>query len=154
MIHAWRIIKAKHKNKAFSGEGSLYASGRWHNQIVPMVYCSDSLALAALETFVHIGENGKQIKFVSFEIHIPPSLILDVENIDTLPKRWRKEPPGAITKKIGSQWIQSSTSAVLSVPSCIIPTERNYLLNPHHPDFDKVLKKEPVHISFDARMWK
>lgn len=154
MIKAWRIVKAKHKGKAFTGDGCQFASGRWHDLMVPMVYCSDSQALSALETFVHLQEDVKQIKYVTFELHIPSVLVLPVESIATLPKRWRKQPPGAGTKKIGSQWANSNASVVLSVPSVIVPDSRNYLLNPLHPKFSKITITPPVSFSFDARIWK
>lgn len=154
MIKAVRITKTKHKKQAFTGIGTQFTSGRWHHKMTSMVYCSDTSALAALEVFVHLQEEAKRIKFVSFELDIPKSLILEVEDIATLPKRWRSQPPGAGTKKIGSDWVASMTSAVLSVPSTIIPSERNYLLNPAHSDFSKItiLASEPL--SFDARLWK
>ncbi len=154
MIKAWRIVKAKHKKKAFTGDGCQYASGRWHNLMVPMVYCSDSQALSALETFVHLQEDVKHIKYVSYEIHIPDALILELESIASLPKRWRKQPAGAETKKIGSDWVKSNESAVLSVPSVILPDSRNYLLNPLHPKFSQVTINTPEPFSFDARLWK
>ena len=151
---AWRISKAKHKNTALTGYGCQFASGRWHQLMVPMVYCSDSEALAALETFIHLQEDAKHIKFISIKIEIPPALILDVESIKVLPKQWRKQPPGEGTKKTGSDWIKSAKSAVLSVPSAIITSSRNYLLNPNHSDFKKIKVEKPQTFSFDTRLWK
>ncbi len=154
MIKAWRIVKAKHKQTAFTGFGCQFASGRWHNLMVPMVYCSDSEALSVLETFIHLQEDGKQIKYLLFELHIPPAIILDVTFIADIPKQWRKQPPGVTTKKIGSDWVTSNTSAVLKVPSAIIPTAGNYLLNPQHSDFNKISIKTPEPFNFNSRMWK
>lgn len=154
MIRAVRITKAQHKEQAFSGVGTQFASGRWHHKMVSMVYCSDTLALAALEVFVHLQEEAKRIKFVSIEINIPENLILEVETIATLPVPWRGQPPGAGTKKIGSEWVTSMSSAVLSVPSTIIPSERNYLLNPLHPEFNKITVNDPARFGFDSRLWK
>jgi len=154
MITAWRIVKAKHKAAAFSGQGTQFASGRWHHQMVPTVYCSGSLALAALETFVHLQDDGKHIHYLVYEIKIPPRLLLQVETIATLPKLWRKQPPGATTKKIGSDWIASAASAVLGVPSAIVPQERNYLLNPFHPEFIKITIGAPGPFRFDPRLWR
>ncbi len=148
MISAWRINKAKHKDTALTGYGCQFASGRWHQLMIPMVYCSDSEALAALETFVHLQEEAKHIKFISIQIDIPPILIMDVESIKVLPKGWRKQPPSVGTKKIGSDWIKSGKSAVLSVPSAIVPSSRNYLLNPDHSDFKKIKVKKPKTFSF------
>jgi len=154
MIRAVRISKAKHKKQAFTGIGSQFASGRWHHKMTSMVYCSDTTALAALEVFVRLQEEAKRIKFVSFSLGIPESLILDVESIATLPKRWRSQPPDTGTKKIGSEWVASMSSAVLSVPSTIIPCERNYLLNPAHPHFNKITINDSESFSFDSRLWK
>jgi len=154
MTRAVRIIKAKHKKQAFTGIGAQFASGRWHHKMTSMIYCSDTFALAALEVFVHLQEEAKRIRFVSFELDIPKDLILDVEDMTTLPKRWRSQPSGTGTKKIGSEWVASMSSTVLSVPSTIIPCERNYLLNPMHPDFYKVSMNDPLPLSFDSRLWK
>ncbi len=154
MISAWRISKARRKDTALTGYGCQFASGRWHQLMVPMVYCSDSEALAALETFVHLQEEAKHIIFISIKIEIPPSLLMDVESIKALPKQWRKQPPITGTKKIGSDWIKSGKSAVLSVPSAVVPSSRNYLLNPGHSDFKKLKIDKPQIFSFDTRLWK
>jgi RES domain-containing protein len=53
MLHAWRIFKKKYAATAFSGEGSRLVAGRWHSKGVPVVYTSENLALAVLETFVN-----------------------------------------------------------------------------------------------------
>ncbi len=154
MISAVRITKARHKKQAFTGVGTQFASGRWHHKMTSMVYCSGTSALAALEVFVNLQEEAKRINFVSFKLDIPKNLILEVEDIATLPKRWRSQPPGSGTKKIGSEWVISMSSAVLSVPSTIIPNERNYLLNPVHPDLNKVTIDQAESFSFDSRLWK
>lgn len=154
MIEAVRITKLKHKETAFTGMGGQYASGRWHHKMTPTVYCSESCALAALETFVHLQEEAKSIKFISFQLQMPEDIVIDVEGIDTLPTRWRSEPPGLGTKSIGTKWLNSMQSAVLSVPSVIVPSERNYLINTTHPEFNKIAINTPEVFSFDSRMWK
>ena len=53
-ITAWRIVKTQHKNTTFDGEGALTVGGRWNKIGIPMIYTADSLALAALETIVHL----------------------------------------------------------------------------------------------------
>jgi len=154
MIKAWRIVKARHKKTAFTGNGCQFASGRWHDLMVPVVYCSDSQALAALETFVHVMQTAKQIQYVSFELVIPKKLIAEVESVASLPTTWWRNPPGIETKAIGSSWVQSNASAVLSVPSTVAPAGRNYLLNPAHVDFDQIQIKQHEPFSFDTRLWK
>ena len=154
MIKAWRIVKAKHADAAFTGAGCQFASGRWHNLMVPVVYCSDSQALAVLETFVHVLSHAKDIQYVAFELAIPPVVMVDVMSTGTLPEKWRQQPADAMTQKIGSDWVRSQASAVLRVPSVIAPADSNYLLNPQHPDFHRIKIGEAQPFSFDSRLWK
>ena len=73
-MKVFRITKARHTRRAFSGEGARLAGGRWTYPGEAAVYCSSTLALAALETFVHIGEEGRTLAFASFEVNIPASV--------------------------------------------------------------------------------
>jgi len=154
MIKAWRLSKAKHQKTAFTGVGTQYASGRWHYINVPVVYGAESLALAALEQFVHVTNEAMHIRYLSFELDIPPSLIIQVEDIATMPQRWRKQPPGQKSMTIGSNWVKSGRSTVLSVPSAVIPTERVFVINPNHKDFSKIKIGPAEKFSFDSRVWK
>ena len=61
-------------------------------------------------------------------------------------------PPALAT--IGERWLRESRSSVLSVPSVIIPTELNFILNPAHEDFRKPVVSPSEPFSFDPRMWK
>lgn len=154
MIKAWRIVKAKHADSAFKGAGCQFASGRWHDLMVPVVYCSDSQALAVLETFVHVHSHAKHIHYVVFELAIPKVVIVDVMTITALPQKWRQQPTDAATQKIGSDWVRSQASAVLRVPSVIAPADSNYVISPHHPDFHRIVVGEAQPFSFDSRLWK
>jgi len=51
----------------------------------------------------------------------------------------------------GGLWVKQARSAVLELPSAIIPIELNYLLNPAHPEFKKIAIGKPVPFSFDPR---
>ncbi|HUS34250.1 MAG TPA: RES family NAD+ phosphorylase, partial [Verrucomicrobiae bacterium] len=70
-----------------------------------------------------------------------------------LPKNWQHEPPPPSLQRLGDDWIKSATSAILAVPSVIIPGEHNYLLNPHHPDFRKIRIDPPTDFTFDPRLF-
>lgn len=117
-----------------------------------MVYASDSLALAAIETFVHLGDDALRIRFVYFKIEIPDGLAIQV--CRKPPRNWRAEPPGDGSMRYGSRWFRAARSAVLEVPSAIVPSERNYLLNPLHPDFRRIRVSRPMPFVFAPRMWK
>lgn len=154
MITAWRLDKAKHAGDAFTGEGARRVSGRWHHHGIPVVYVSESIALSVLEKFVHLGFDASHIKFVYFKIEIPDSVPVEKLKTAGLPTDWTAEPPGDSTKDIGSAWARKAETAVLRVPSVLVPKSWNYLLNPVHRDFKKIRISGPMPFVFDARMWK
>lgn len=154
MIAAWRLDKAKHAVDAFTGEGARRVSGRWHHRGVPVVYASESIALSVLEKFVHLGFDASHIKFVYFKIEVPDSVLVEKLKTADLPADWTAEPPGDSTKDIGSAWARKAETAVLRVPSVLVPKSWNYLLNPAHRDFKKIRISGPQPFVFDARMWK
>ena len=149
---AHRIVKARHARSAFSGEGARIAGGRWNRVGDAVVYTSSSLALAAIELFVHLGEDGLHIEFVCFRVEIPDSVA--VQRCKRPPPDWRAEPPQAASMRYGSNWLRRERTAVLEVPSAIVPSESNYLLNPAHPDFRQIRIGRPRPFAFDPRMWK
>lgn len=119
-----------------------------------MVYLADSLALAALEQFVHLRKASSRISFVSFKVEIPDGVSVAKLDVGRLPSNWRVEPPPTEAMSIGDRWVRGGSSAVLTAPSVIIPEELNYVLNPLHPDFGKIKVHSPKPFSFDPRMWK
>ena len=152
MPTAQRIVKARHARTAFSGEGARLAGGRWNRPGEVVVCASASLALAAIETFVHLGEDALHIEFVHLRIEIPESVA--IQRRRRPPPGWRAEPPQELSMRYGSLWLRQGRSAVLEVPSAIVPTEMNYLLNPAHADFRRIKVGRPLPFLFDPRMWK
>ena len=154
MTRGWRIVKAKHAPEAFTGEGARLYGGRWNQRGAAAVYLGDSLALAALEQFVHMGKASSGLKFIAFEVVIPDGVAIDSVESARLPRGWRGEPPPEETKDLGSAWIRGGTAVALRVPSAIVPNEGNYVLNPAHADFRRLHIRPAVPFSFDPRMWK
>lgn len=148
MPKAWRIVKEKHAATAFSGEGAAIAGGRWNSRGVRVVYASSTLALAALETLVHLNP-PVWFKYVAFPIEFPDALVTSPRS---LPADWTLEPPGPSSKAVGDAWVHASQSAVLAVPAAIIPSETNYLLNPMHPDFRRISIGKSQPFAFDPRL--
>ena len=97
----WRLTKERLAGEAFTGEGAKRFGGRWNNEGTAVVYTSESLSLAALEQFVHLGSDGLIIPFVYFKVSIPSSVkIINLKNED-LPTDWRSEPPANSTMNLG-----------------------------------------------------
>ena len=69
-----------------------------------------------------------------------------------LPDNWNSDPIPKSVKNVGDQWIQNQESAIMKVPSAIIPFEYNYLINPSHPDFEKIVIHSPQEFAFDPRL--
>jgi RES domain-containing protein len=150
MAGAWRIAKEKHSAAAFSGKGAFEFGGCWNSPGVSVVYTSSTKALAALECLVHLNPPVK-FRYVAFQVTIQNSLIEVLPEKD-LPKDWQLEPPGPSTQQIGDLWVRQARSAALAVPSVIIPSETNYLLNPSHPDFIKISIGKAEAFAFDPRL--
>jgi len=150
-VQIWRICKEKHKNAAFSGEGGIYAAGRWTPQGIRAVYTSESLALATLEVFVHTESD--KIPLVGIRAFIPDSTAVEEIKIDDLPSNWQEESAYPALQSMGEAWFQSQRTPVLKVPSAIVPFEYNYVLNPDHPKL-WVSTNPPFNFKFDQRMWK
>ncbi len=148
MRQAWRIVKEKHAATAFNGEGARLYGGRWNSAGTSVVYASGSKALATLESLVHLNP-PVFFKYVVVPVEFDEAL---VEEAATLPANWRDQPAPASTKAIGDLWVKQTRSAVLELPSVIIPGEANFLLNPAHPDFKKIAIGKPEPFSFDSRL--
>jgi RES domain-containing protein len=62
--------------------------------------------------------------------------LLDPAN---LPPDWNQSPPPTSLRTIGDDWISRGSSVALRVPSAVIENENNYLINPAHTDFKKLV---------------
>ena len=100
-----------------------------------MVYASSSLSLAALERLVHTDTDLQPPALVAIPIDIPSAVSVARIEPAALPDDWREYPAPEHLAEFGRRWLDAAATAVLSVPSVVIPHERNYLLNPLHPAF-------------------
>ena len=144
----YRITLAKYAHR-------LKASGRaarWNSNDQEMIYTSSSRSLACLENVVHRSQVGLSDHFRVLSIEIPESTAIISMDIKQLPAQWQAFENMHITQAIGGKWLEKAHGAVLRVPSSIIQTEFNYLLNPRHADFKqiRIVKTDPF--IFDERI--
>ena len=144
-------MAAKHAEKAFTGEGAYLAGGRWNSKGNRMVYTASTLSLAALEILVHAEFPEIRLEYVSIPVEIGKEYIQKLPEA-RWPRDWQSEPAPLSARKLGDDWLLSGHSAVLEVPSKIIPAEKNYLINPLHPDFGKLWIGKKNKFSFDSRL--
>lgn len=150
----WRLTSARHGGHAFDAEGARLYGGRWNHPGTAVVYCSSTLSLAALEYFVHVEPNLAPPSLVAVAADLPAGLDAEALGVEALPANWRSYPAPERLRDLGTGWVRSGTTAVLQVPSSVIPYEMNVLLNPAHPDFAKIHLRAAEPFSFDPRMWK
>jgi len=154
MPDAWRVDKKKWQESSFDGAGAALEGGRWNSAGVRVVYVSEHLAMAAMEKYVHLPKPvPPKMELVRFVLDFK-GVAIKVITPNLLPRDWQDYPPGGSTQKIGDAWVASMETAILAVPSALIPEEVNYLLNPAHPDFKKILVGKPEAFVFDSRIAK
>lgn len=128
----------------------LYASGlsgRWNKEGEKVIYAASSRSLACLENLVHRRGQIKSVSYKTIVIYIPDDLAIQRVELKDLPVEWQQKSDPAECRQIGSAWYLSKEAPVLSVPSVVIPYERNLVINVEHPNFDKVkiIKTEPFY---------
>ena len=151
-MRIFRICRKAHARDPLSGRGGLRVAGRWHSQGVRVVYASESRALAALEVLVHVDPDLAPADLVRIEIDVPHPLRIETVKASSLGPRWRAHPAPESLRALGDRWVRRGASAVLRVPSAVIPEESNYLLNPGHPDAARVSVVAIEPFAFDARL--
>lgn len=139
MVTGWQIVRRNRSGSTPPGEGARLHGGRWNSPGIPMIYLSDSPALAALEILVHLNPQIPA-DYVCIRIEWPRACMAAC---DAPPPGWDVSPAGAASQRLGDQWATARRSAVLSVPSAIVPGHRNYLLHPRHRDFTRVVIHPP-----------
>lgn len=149
-LSAWRITKEKHAKSAFSGEGARLYGGRWNSPGTSIIYTAQSQSLSVLEVLVHLDSPELLRKYLLFEVVIDASRI-EVLDLSQLPANWKADPAPASVQAIGDAWAAAARSAVLRVPSVLVPAESSFLLNPRHPDFAKLRIGKGIPFEFDPR---
>jgi RES domain-containing protein len=153
VILAWRIVSAAYQESAFTGDGAKTYGGRWNSKGVPIIYTADSLALASIEILVNLPSAKLLDNYVRIPVHFKESLVQELPFTD-LPSDWNSRPVSQSTQILGDKWFKEQRSAVLKVPSVVVPEEYIYLLNPVHPDFLWIEIGAPVAYHFDTRLIK
>lgn len=150
-FRAYRLANARYAESAFDGQGARRYGGRWNPIGSAVVYLADSLALAALEVLVHTDRPALLERYVWFEVRLPEALVLDLAPAD-LPDDWRRSPEPESTVGIGAAWLKSGASAVLRVPSVVVPLHHNFMLDPAHVDAAAIEIAPPQPFAFDRRL--
>ena len=148
MIRCYRLSSARYPSH--SGKGAALRGGRWYPKGVEAIYAAATPSLAVVEILVNVTILPRD--FVLTEIHIPGRVELEFVAAEDLPRGWKSPSPGRATQEFGRRWVHQLRSAVLDVPSAVVPIERNFVINPLHPDFPRIQFLPPVTFRFDPRL--
>lgn len=143
----------KRRTVAFNGEGARRYGGRWNHPGVPAVYTAAHLSLAVLELLVHVAApEDLPADLVAVPADVPDDLRIEDVGTQELPRDWRRTPAPAALADRGTAWLRAARTAVLAVPSAVVPLETNYILNPAHPDFRRIVVGRAQPFGLDPRL--
>ncbi len=147
-MRLWRI--SDHAD--LSGVGGLHASGRWHSRGRRVVYLADHPASALLEVLVHLEIDVEDLPthYQLLGVDVPDDVAITLLDERGLPDDWRNQR--AVTRARGDEWLSASATALLQVPSAIVPAARNTLLNPAHADAARISIGAVLRSPFDRRL--
>jgi len=152
----WRIAADTPTYAAndLTGRGAEITGGRWNSRGAPVIYASETRALACLETVVHFNAGGLPLNRYLVTLEVPDTLWALAETLEpaSLPVGWDAEPPGFVSLAAGDAWLASRRSALLRAPSAIIPEEFNVLINPRHPDSGSINAAKVRRWLYDPRL--
>jgi RES domain-containing protein len=151
-VRAFRLCRRPFSRNPLDGRGGLFAAGRWHTPRRLVCYASDSLALASLEVLVHCDPDLVPRELVAVEIHVPSRVAVEELRADRLPRSWRGFPAPASVQRLANDWLDRNSACVLRVPSALVPSESNFIINPAHPDARKVRVVRKAPFQFDPRL--
>lgn len=138
-VALWRIAAttATYEADDLSGSGAKNTGGRWNPAGMAAVYTSENISLALHETIVHLRSGALPLNRFLVRIHVPGD-IWAARQVLTPPLGWDALPAGMISVQAGEAWLRGKTSALLLVPSVIVPEESNVLINPLHTDASRI----------------
>ena len=148
-MQVYRITGKKHASD-LTGTGAAMHGGRWNKKGSPVLYTGANKEIALLETIVHTPPMLVP-KLDILTLEIPDNSITEIK-IDQLPKNWKVYPAPTILSEIAENWIEENKTIALKVPSCIIHSSHNYILNCRHPEYSKVKLIERRNFKFDSRL--
>lgn len=153
-MKVYRIERAKYLNDALKGIGAAQSRGaRWNSFQTRLVYTAESRALAILEIAVHLdfSEDLPNDRFL-LEIDIPDFISIQKLAWNSLPLGWNAIPPGKVSQGMGDDFAGKRNSAILQVPSVIVPQECNYLINPLHDEVQSIQITDVQPLMLDGRL--
>ena len=128
--------------------GGLIAPGRWSRVGRPIVYMAESSALAMLEVLAGYEVGETPVTFQLLQIDGPD---------DTPVTHWPADEDHhdtVLTSDWGDAFLRANATPLARVPSVIAPDSANWLLNPLHPDANRIRVVQAQRWPWDARLFE
>jgi RES domain-containing protein len=151
MMLLYRIAKCKY-SADLSGYGSRLHAGRWHSEGTSVLYTSTSISLAMLEVLAHFPAHIPAVNMCLLTLEVSDKYLVPL--VEKLSENWNHFPAPAYLQKIGNEFVSENKGLLLQVPSAIVPSEVNVLINPNHKLFSHIKVIRNVPFLFDARLQK
>ena len=148
----YRLSRSRFKFD-LSGIGAKMAGGRWNSIGIPVLYTAESRALAALEIAVHTPLNVVPDDYMMVTIFIPAKARIHEIQAKDLPPNWKSFPENRYTQTLGDKFFKEGVYLGLKVPSAVIQGDHNILLNPLHPEFNKLKVVSTERFEFDQQLF-
>ncbi len=153
MRKVYRVLRKAYARSPLDGEGAYLYGGRWSSPGTRLAYTSEHQSLAMLEYFVHLDAGDAPADLVLVTAQVPDDVLTETVAADDLPAQWRGSPAPAELARIGDEFARQAKHCLLIVPSALAPHENNWLLNPQHASFRRVVVSSVEPLTYDPRMF-
>jgi len=152
-MQVFRLCRKKYGLTLY-GKGAALKGARWNSPGTEIIYTAANRSLAMAEVAVHFTIATLPADYYMLTIDVPSDIIPEKLNTHELPNGWNAFPPSRKTQQYGDDFIRGKKGVILRVPSVVTAGDYNYLINPYHPDFERVeiMKADPF--PFDQRLFE
>jgi RES domain-containing protein len=147
----YRVCRTQFAND-LSGTGSRIYGGRWNSPGIAAVYTSESKSLAVLESLTNTPPGILINYFSILTIEISGKFFIDEIPEESLPGNWNEFPAPGILARLGDKWLKEGQNLLLKIPSAIITSESNFIINPVLIDLKKVKIISTQKLELDKRI--
>lgn len=146
----YRLVRQKHLG-ALSGSGAARYGARWNSRGAELIYTATSRALAMSEVAVHLSFSDLPDDYFMMEILVPDTVSQQILTEDELPEDWNAFPHSPATQRLGDTFVNDRSACLFRVPSAVVKSDWNVLINPQHPDFAAITISGQEKFPFDPR---
>ncbi|MDQ6845293.1 MAG: RES family NAD+ phosphorylase [Bacteroidota bacterium] len=144
----YRIVHKKFSTTLFvSG-----IRGRWNSAGNKVLYCAESIPLAFLENMVRRKGVGFNDDFKIMILEIPDDIEITFIKADDMKAGWRNYTDYSQCQAPGDLWYNEGKTLILKVPSAILSTVYNFIINTNHTEYKRVKLVEITNLVPDERI--